>query len=309
MPLNNILEVEIFYVWGVDFMRPFPSSFGNQYILVAVDYVSKWVEAIASPTNDSQVVIKLFKKIIFPRFGVPRVVISDGGSHFISKHFEKLFQKLGVRHKIATPYHAQTSGQVEVSNRQIKAIVEKTVSTSSKYWSSKLDDALWAYRTTYKTPIGMTPFKLIYEKSCHLPVELEHKAYWAIRDLNLDPNLDGEKRKLQLNELEELKIDAYENSHIYKERTKRWHDKKIFKRHFKSGDLVLLFNSRLKLFLGILRSRWSGPFQVRKVYPYGAIEIFSKDTGSFTVNVKRLKIYNNGEVNEEVADFTLRDPL
>jgi len=90
MPLNNILEVEIFYVCGVDFMGPFPPSFGNQYILVAVDYVSKWVEAIASPTNDAQVVINLFKKIIFPRFGVPRVVISDGGSHFISKHFEKL---------------------------------------------------------------------------------------------------------------------------------------------------------------------------------------------------------------------------
>ncbi|XP_039686963.1 uncharacterized protein [Medicago truncatula] len=308
MPLNNILEVEILDVWGIDFMGPFPSSFGNQYILVAVDYVSKWVEAIASPTNDAQIVIKLFKKVIFPRFGVPRVVISDGGSHFISRHFEKLLQKLGVRHKIATPYHPQTSGQVEVSNRQIKAILEKTVSTSRKDWSTKLDDALWAYRTAYKTPIGMTPFKLVYGKSCHLPVELEHKAYWAIRNLNLDPNLAGEKRKLQLSELEELRIHAYENARIYKERTKNWHDKKIVKKHFKSGDLVLLFNSRLKLFTGKLRSRWSGPFQVRTVYPYGAIEIFSEETGSFTVNGQRLKIYNTGEVNEVVADFTLSDP-
>jgi len=138
--------------------------------------VSKWVEAIASPTNDAQVVINLFKKIIFPRFGVPRVVISDGGSHFISKHFENFLQRFGVRHKVATPYHPQTSGQVEVSNRQIKAILEKTVSISRKDWSTKLDDALWAYRTTYKTPIGMTPFKLIYGKSCHLPVELEHEG-------------------------------------------------------------------------------------------------------------------------------------
>lgn len=195
MPLNNILKVEIFDVWGVDFMGPFPSSFGNQYILVAADYVSKWVEAIASPTNDAQVVMKLLKKIIFPRFGVLRVVIRDGGSHFISKHFEKLLQRYGVKHKIAMPYHPQTSGQVEVSNRQIKAILEKTVSNSIKDWSSKFDDALWAYRMAYKTPIGMTPFKLIYGKSCHLPVELEHKAYWAIRSLNSDPNLVGKKKK------------------------------------------------------------------------------------------------------------------
>jgi hypothetical protein len=302
MPLNNIQEVEIFDVWGVDFMGPFPSSFGNQYILVAVDYVSKWIEAIASPTNDAQVVIKLFKKIIFPRFGVPRIVISDGGSHFISKHFEKLLQKFGVRHKVATPYHPQTSGQVEVSNREIKAILERTVSASRKDWSTKLDDALWAYRTAYKTPIGMTPFKLIYGKSCHLPVELEHRAYWAIKNLNLDPKLAGLKRKLQLTELEELRMDAYENARIYKERTKKWHDKRIIRKDFKSGDLVLLYNSRLKLFPGKLKSRWSGPFHVRKVYPFGAVEIWSEKTGTFKVNGQRLKIYR---ASEEVEVETL----
>jgi len=126
-----------------------------------------------------------------------------------------------VRHKIATPYHPQTSRQVEFSNRQIKSILEKTVSTSRKDWASKLENALWAYRMAYKTPIGTTQFKLIYGKSYHLLVELEHKAYWAIRNLNLYPNLAGEKRKLQLSELEELRIDVYENACIYKERTKK----------------------------------------------------------------------------------------
>src|ERR1051325_11724526 len=135
MPQKGILEVEIFDVWGIDFMGPFPSSSGNKYILAAVDYVSKWIEAITSPTNDTRVVLKLFKNIIFPRFGVPRLVISDGGSHFVSKIFKKLLGKYGVRHNVATPYHPQTSGEVEVSNREIKQILEKTVATSRKDWS------------------------------------------------------------------------------------------------------------------------------------------------------------------------------
>ncbi|KAL1221563.1 putative mitochondrial protein [Cardamine amara subsp. amara] len=123
MPQTFILEVEVFDVWGIDFMGPFPSSYGNEYILVAVDYVSKWVEALASPTNDARMVVKMFKSIIFPRFGVPRIVISDGGSHFINKVFANLLRKNGVKHKVSTPYHPQTNGQVEISNREIKNIL------------------------------------------------------------------------------------------------------------------------------------------------------------------------------------------
>ena len=128
------------------------------------------VEVIVAPTNDTRVIIKLFKNYIFLRFGTPCLVISGGGSHFISRIFDKLLRKYGVRHRVATPYHPQTSGQVEVSNREIKQILEKT-------WSQKLQEALWAYRTAFKTPIGTTPYQLVYGKSCHLPFELEHKAY------------------------------------------------------------------------------------------------------------------------------------
>ncbi|CAM8892898.1 unnamed protein product [Rhodiola kirilowii] len=248
MPQQNILPVQIFYVWGIDYMGPFPSSDGNQYILVAVDYVSKWVEAIASPTCDAKVVTKLFKRLIFTRFGVPRTVISDGGSHFKEKHFEALLCKYGVSHKVAMPYYPQTSGQVEISNREIKAILEKTVGSSRKDWSSKLDDALWAYRTTYKTPIRMSPYRLIYGKPCHLPVELEYKAMWAINFLNMDLQTVGENRVLQLQELKEIRNEAYESARIYKEKTKEWHDQRIIRREFKKGDKVLLFNSRLELF-------------------------------------------------------------
>ena len=141
-PLNFILEVEIFDVWDIDFMRPFSSSQGNKYILVAVDYVSKWVETIASPTNDSRVVAKLFKRIIFPRFGVPRVLISDNGTHFIEKKLEALLKKYEVRHKYGLGYHPQTSSQAEIFNREIKSILEKTIARSRKDWADKLDDAL-----------------------------------------------------------------------------------------------------------------------------------------------------------------------
>ncbi|XP_070021432.1 uncharacterized protein LOC142181311 [Nicotiana tabacum] len=136
MPLNNILELELFNVWGIDFMGPFPPSRGNKYILLAVDYESKWVEEIALPTNDAMVV-----------------------AVFVKEHIFEIWDST-----VATSYHPQTSGQAEVSNREIKQILEKTVNVNRKDWAAKLDDILWPYRTTYKTPIGASPYKLVYGK-------------------------------------------------------------------------------------------------------------------------------------------------
>ncbi|XP_020269345.1 uncharacterized protein LOC109844641 [Asparagus officinalis] len=140
MPLQPILSVELFDLWGIDFMGPFPNSFGNVYILVAVEYMSKWVEAVACKTNDNKVVVKFLKENIFARFGVPRAIISDNGTHFCNRSFEALMRKYSITHKLSTPYHPQTSGQVEVTNRQIKQILEKTVNHNRKDWSVKLCD-------------------------------------------------------------------------------------------------------------------------------------------------------------------------
>ncbi|GJW94848.1 reverse transcriptase domain-containing protein [Tanacetum coccineum] len=256
MPQNAIQVCEIFDVWGIDFMGPFSSSRGNKYILVAVDYLSKWVEAKALPSNDARVVVK-FLKSLFPRFGTPRAIISDRGTHFCNDQFAK--------------------------------VMLKTVGENRASWSDKLDDALWAFCTAFKTPIGCTPYKLVYGKACHLPIELEHKAYWALKHCNFDLKTAGDHRKVQMNELNELRDQAYENSLIYKEKTKKIHDSKIKNRVFNVGDRVLLFSSRLKIFSGKLKTIWTRPFTIAQFFPYG-------DGPNFKVNGHRLKHYFRGDI-------------
>nr|GEW88309.1 protein NYNRIN-like [Tanacetum cinerariifolium] len=209
-------------------MGPFPSSKGNKYILVAVDYLSKWVEVKALPTNDARVVVK-FLKSLFSRFGTPKAIISDIGTHFCNNQFSRVMSKL------------------------------------------------------------------VYGKACHLPLELKHKAFSALKHANFDLKTAGDHRKLQLNKLSELRDQAYENSLIYKERTKKLHDAKIKNRIFNVEDQVLLFNSRLKIFSGKLKSRWSGPFIIFEIYPYGTTKLTHSDGSNFEVNCHRLKHYHGGD--------------
>nr|GFB21415.1 reverse transcriptase domain-containing protein [Tanacetum cinerariifolium] len=295
MPQNSIQTCEIFDVWGINFMGPFSFSRGNKYILVAVDYLSKWVEAKALPTNDARVVCK-FLKSLFTIFGAPRAIISDRGTHFCNGQFSKVMLKYGVTRRLSIAYHPQTSGQVEVSNRGLKRILERTIGENRASWSDKLDDALWALCTAHKTPIGCTPHKLVYRKACHFLIELEHKAYWALKQANFDLTVAGDQQKIQLNELNEIRDHAYKNSLIYKEKTKKIHDLKIKNRIFNVGDRVLLFNSRLKIFSGKLKTRWSGPFTITKVFPCGTVELSQANRPNFKVNGHRVKHYFGGDV-------------
>ncbi|XP_038875064.1 uncharacterized protein LOC120067591 [Benincasa hispida] len=179
MPLNNILEVEFFDV-----------------------------EAVACAKNDGPIVLKFLTKNIFTHFGTPRALVSDEGTHFINRIISKLLAKYNARHRIATAYHLQTNCQAEVSNREIKVILEKVVNASWKDWAQRLDEGLWVYRTAYKTPIDMSPYSLVFGKTCHLPLELEYKAFLVVKKLNLDLEATGKQRKLQLNELDEWRLNA-----------------------------------------------------------------------------------------------------
>jgi hypothetical protein len=179
---------------------------------------------------------------------------------------------------------------VKVSNKEIKHILEKIVRPNRKDWSLHHNDALWAYRTAYKIPIGMSPYWQVYGKVCHLSVGLEHKALWAIKHFNFDMQVAGSHRKLQLIELEELQHDAYDSAQIYKEKTKALHDQHILPKTFVPDQKIWLFNSKLQLFLGKLCSRWDSPFKVMSMSPHGTIELQNpKDGTLFKVNGQRLK--------------------
>ena len=190
--------------------------------------------------------------------------------------------KYSISHKLSTTYHPQTNGQVEVTNRQIKLILEKIVGQNRKYWSVKLIDAPWAYRTAYKTVHGMSPYRVVFGKPYHLSIELDHRVLWAIKQLNFDLSKVSDLQKLHNSELEVIRKEAYDNAKITKSRTKFFHDWSNHRKIFDPGQKVLLYNFRLHLFIEKLKTRWSGPFIVHAVFSYGAVKISDLKDGKFS---------------------------
>ncbi|RDX92274.1 Pro-Pol polyprotein, partial [Mucuna pruriens] len=243
MPQQPILFCEVFDVWGINFMGPFLVSNGYSYILLPVDYVSRWVEAIATKTNDAKVVVDFLK------FGVPKMLISDQGSHFYNR---AMAQKYGVTHRIAIAYHPQTKSQAKVFNREIKKMLQKMTNPSRKDWTVK-------------------QCNLVYDQA-------------------------GEQRKFQLQELDELRLEAYKIL------------RKILRKDLRVGQKVLLFNSRLKLIAGKLCSRWDGPFIITNIFPYGAVQLKDEQSNNtFQVNGHQIKPFYEGPTNCSCPNRVLSD--
>nr|GEY27655.1 reverse transcriptase domain-containing protein [Tanacetum cinerariifolium] len=290
----------------IDFMGPFSSSRGNKYILVAVDYLSKWVKAKALPTNDARVVCK-FLKSLFARFGTPRSIISDRGTHFCNDQFAKVMLKFSVTHRLATPYHPQTGGQVEefLDFKDSWRILSSSLHFLSFNWESSwallkdltlYDNESWNDTRNFTKPVKA--FSLLQDvpsTSDRRLIELETQVQ-CLMEAHL-----ALSQPTKVNKITTSCEISYENSLIYKEKTKRLHDSKIKDRIFNVGDRVLLFNSRLKIFSCKLKARWSGPFTITHVFPYGTVELSQTDGLNFKVNGHRLKHYFGEDIPKLVV--------
>jgi hypothetical protein len=310
MPLNPQVVLEPFDRWALDFIGPInPPSNQKVYILVCTDYMTKWVEAKALHRATEEAVIKFLFTDIFTRFGMPRELVTDGGPPFSSHGFKATLQKYHIQQRMTTPYHPQANGQVESTNKVIEAILTKTVKENRKDWSDRLLEALWAYRTTWRNTTGFSPYELVYGKSVVFPVEFEIKTLRTALAANLDLTNAQTARLQQLNELEEKRLDAIQQTTVIQQQRSQWHDKNIKNKQFQKGNWALLYDSRFKEFQGKLRTRWLGPYEVDTVFPNGTVRLLTIDDSRtpLLVNGHRLRLYQKPISKEDFKATCMAD--
>eukprot|EP00253_Pinus_taeda_P028534 PITA_28534 len=281
MPLKPQLVSEPFERWALDFIGPInPSSNRKTYILVATEYVTKWVEAEALPRAIEDSVIQ-FLFHLFVRYGLPREIITDGGPQFARNKIAATLNSYHVQHKITTPYHPQANGQVESSNKIIEAILTKTIASHRCDWAARLLEALWAYRTTWRSTTDYSPYQLVFGKQPIFPIEFEIQTLRTTQEVSLDLTKAQINRLQQINELEEIRLSALQNTALIQQQRSKWHDALIKNKFFHEGDWALLYDSRFQDFPGKLQTRWLGPYEIQKVLDNGTLSLITIDGSGY----------------------------
>jgi transposase InsO family protein len=296
MPLHPILAQVPFEKWGIDFVGPVkpPSRNGRKrYILVATKYVTKWAEAIATKIDNADTVAKFLYENIITRFGCPKEIVSDRGTHFINSTIEQLLSKYMIKHRKLTPYHPRANGQTEKTNGILCKIITKTVQGSNTDWDQRVFDALWAYRTAYKVTTKHTPFQLVYGQEAILPIELEIPSLRIAIDHRMSDLNSLRHRYAMLEKLNETRAEAYLNTVAMQNRRKSFYDWKLSPKTLNPNDLVLLYDSRFQKFPSKFKMRWFGPYRILKTYNNGSIELqdFEGKIHITRYNGNRLKLY------------------
>ncbi|MCO5567206.1 hypothetical protein L7F22_020894 [Adiantum nelumboides] len=294
MPLRPMMGARAFAKWGIDFVGPIdPPAHRThaQYIIVATDYVTKWVEAKATQKNDAHTTAKFLYEYVFTRYGLPIEIVSDRGSHFLNETIEYLLDEFMVIHKNSAPYHPQANGQAESTNKILGSVLTKIVSDKRSDWELKLPAALWAYRVAYKTAIGTTPFNMVYGLDAILPME------FLIPTLRVAKSLEWTGHELsegldELEQLDETCLAAVHGMYALKRRQKKFHDSHIATKEFKLGDLVLLFT--LKQFVAKFTKRGRGPYVISGLSWSGAVKLSTLDGEPMAnwISGCRIKKYN-----------------
>ena len=309
MTLRPQLVIEPFERWALDFVGPInPPSNQKTYILVATEYVTKWVEAEALPTATEESVIQ-FLFHLFVRYGLPREVVTDGGPQFVGHKLAATLNNHHIHHKITTPYHPQANGQVENSNKIIESILTKTVASHRRDWAARLPEALWAYRTTWRSTTGYSPYHLVFGKQPIFPIEFEIQTLRTAQEVGLDLSEAQKNRLQQINELDEIRLSALQNTTLIQQQRAKWHDALIKNNIFHEGHWALLYDSRFQDFPGKLRTRWLGPYEIQKFHDNGTLTLTTIDGSGYTfkVNGHRVRLYRKPLTRESFCQQLRQD--